>query len=53
MSDYDVDTGGKFPIKAWTKGVQVEDVAVDQLRTLRVTPAMALASRITFGALES
>ncbi len=23
MSDYNVDTSGKFPIKAWTKGVQV------------------------------
>ena len=22
MSDYNVDTSGRFPIKAWTKGVQ-------------------------------
>ncbi|MCH7777747.1 MAG: protein RtcB, partial [Gemmatimonadetes bacterium] len=30
--NYIVDSNNKFPIKAWTKGVQVEDVAADQLR---------------------
>ncbi len=25
MSDYNVDTSGRFPIKAWTKGVSVEE----------------------------
>ena len=34
MSDYTVDTGGRFPIKAWTKGVQVKDVVVEQLRNI-------------------
>ena len=34
MGDFNVDTSGRFPIKAWTKGVQVEDVAVEQLRNL-------------------
>ncbi len=34
MGDYNVDTSGRFPIKAWTKGVQVEDVAVEQLRNI-------------------
>ena len=38
MSDYTVDASGRFPIKAWTKGVQVEDVAVDQLRNLASLP---------------
>ncbi len=38
MSDYSVDTGGRFPIKAWTKGVSVEDVAVEQLRNIANMP---------------
>ena len=38
MSDYTVDTGGRFPIKAWTKGVQVEDVAAEQLRNIANMP---------------
>ncbi len=38
MSDYKVDTSGRFPIKAWTKGVQVEDVAVEQLRNIANMP---------------
>ena len=38
MSDYNVDTSGRFPIKAWTKGVQVEDVAVEQLRNIANMP---------------
>ena len=38
MNDYNVDTSGRFPIKAWTKGVQVEDVAMEQLRNLASLP---------------
>ena len=38
MSDYNVDASGRFPIKAWTKGVQVEDVAADQLRNIANMP---------------
>ncbi|MCZ6483621.1 MAG: hypothetical protein O6757_10325 [Alphaproteobacteria bacterium] len=38
MSDYNVDASGRFPIKAWTKGVQVEDVAADQLRNMANMP---------------
>ena len=38
MSDFNVDTSGKFPIKAWTKGVQVEDVAAEQLRNIANMP---------------
>ncbi len=38
MSDYNVDTSRRFPIKAWTKGVQVEDVAVEQLRNIANMP---------------
>ena len=38
MSDYNVDTSSRFPIKAWTKGVQVEDVAADQLRNIANMP---------------
>ena len=38
MSDYNVDTGNRFPIKAWTKGVSVEDVAVEQLRNIANMP---------------
>ncbi|MCH7542334.1 MAG: RtcB family protein [Proteobacteria bacterium] len=35
---YNVDATGKFPIKAWTKGVQVEDVAAEQLRNMANMP---------------
>ncbi len=38
MGDFNVDTSGRFPIKAWTKGVQVEDVAVEQLRNIANMP---------------
>ena len=38
MSDYNVDASNRFPIKAWTKGVQVEDVAVEQLRNIADLP---------------
>ena len=38
MSDYSVDATARFPIKAWTKGVQVEDVAVEQLRNVANMP---------------
>ena len=38
MSVYSVDTGNRFPIKAWTKGVSVEDVAVEQLRNIANMP---------------
>ena len=38
MSVYSLDTGGRFPIKAWTKGVSVEDVAVEQLRNIANMP---------------
>ncbi len=38
MSDFNVDTSGRFPIKAWTKGVLVEDVAVEQLRNIANMP---------------
>ena len=38
MSNYNVDASGRFPIKAWTKGVQVEDVAVEQLRDMANMP---------------
>ncbi len=38
MSDFNVDASGRFPIKAWTKGVQVEDVAADQLRNMANMP---------------
>ncbi len=34
MGGFNVDTSTRFPIKAWTKGVQVEDVAVEQLRNI-------------------
>ena len=36
--NYIVDSNNKFPIKAWTKGVQVEDVAADQLRNMANMP---------------
>ncbi len=38
MNDFNVDTSGRFPIKAWTKGVQVEDVAAEQLRDIANMP---------------
>ena len=38
MSDYNVDASGRFPIKAWTRGVQVEAVAADQLRNIANMP---------------
>ncbi len=38
MTDFNVDTSGRFPIKAWTRGVQVEDVAVEQLRNIANMP---------------
>ncbi len=38
MSVYNVDASGRFPIKAWTKGVSVEDVAVEQLRNIANMP---------------
>lgn len=31
IQDYDIITGSRFPIKAWTKGVQVEESAKQQL----------------------
>ena len=38
MNTYNVDASNRFPIKAWTKGVQVEDVAVEQLRNIANMP---------------
>ena len=38
MTGYNVDASGRFPIKAWTKGVSVEDVAADQLRNIANMP---------------
>ena len=38
MSDYNVDASGRFLIKAWRKGVQMEDVAVEQLRNIANMP---------------
>lgn len=38
MSDYNVDSTRALPIKMWTKGVQVEDVAMEQLRNLAGLP---------------
>ena len=38
MSDYNVDTSGRFPVKAWTKGVQVEEVASEQLVNMANMP---------------
>jgi tRNA-splicing ligase RtcB len=35
---YNVISGGKFPIKAWTKGVPVEDQARDQLLNVAQLP---------------
>ena len=33
-----LDASGRFPIKAWTKGVSVEDIAVEQLRNIANMP---------------
>ncbi len=38
MAAYNVDATNRVPIKAWTKGVQVEDVAADQLRNMANMP---------------
>lgn len=36
--NYEVFTTGKLPIKAWTRGVQVEDAAIQQLTNLANMP---------------
>lgn len=36
--DFEVITGGRLPIKAWTRGVQVEDTAKQQLLNLSNMP---------------
>jgi tRNA-splicing ligase RtcB len=36
--DFEMITGGKLPIKAWTRGVQVEDAAKQQLLNLSNMP---------------
>ena len=38
MGDFNVDTSGRFPIKAWAKGVRVEAVAAEQLRNMANMP---------------
>ncbi len=38
MVAYNVDATNRVPIKAWTRGVQVEDVAADQLRNMANMP---------------
>ena len=38
MSDFDVIPGARLPIKAWTRGVQVEDAAKQQLLNLANMP---------------
>ncbi len=38
MSQFDVIDGSKVPIKAWTRGVPVEDAAVQQLRNVADLP---------------
>lgn len=38
MSDFDVISGARLPIKAWTRGVQVEDAAKQQLLNLASMP---------------
>lgn len=40
MSDFDVIPGARLPIKAWTRGVQVEDAAKQQLLNLASMPFM-------------
>ena len=38
MATFNVDATNRVPIKAWTKGVQVEDVAAEQLRNMANMP---------------
>ncbi len=38
MAAFNVDATNRVPIKAWTKGVQVEDVAAEQLRNIANMP---------------
>ncbi len=38
MSDFDVYRGKVVPIKAWTKGVQLESAALDQLKNVASLP---------------
>lgn len=38
MSNYDVYTGHKYPIKAWTRGVPVEPDAIKQVQNLTALP---------------
>lgn len=38
MSNFDVVTGDRLPIKMWTRGVQVEDSALKQLQNLASMP---------------
>lgn len=38
MIGYDVDATGRVPIKMWTKGVQVEEAAMQQLRNVASLP---------------
>ena len=38
MEDFEVITGSRLPIKAWTRGVQVEDAAKQQLLNLAGMP---------------
>ena len=38
MAAFNVDATNRVPIKAWTKGVQVEDVAAEQLRNMANMP---------------
>ena len=35
---YKVDVSGRVPIKMWTKGVQLEDVAAQQLKNIADMP---------------
>lgn len=38
MSNFDVIETGKAPIKAWTRGVEIEPEAVQQLRNVAALP---------------
>ena len=54
MSDYNVDTSSRFPIKAWTKGVQVAKATMRKfvaraIRLYEQEPGEACASA-RFGA---
>ena len=53
MSDYTVDANSRFPIKAWTKGVQVEDVAVEQLRNIAKRRSSEAATQACYSAPHS